>query len=102
MTDRSIVGIIPLFNGARCIGGAIRRVFAQTIQSNEFIVVDDGSTDSGPAIVQKLAHESRITPLRKLNWGQSAARNTVCRASRGAFFALGLALLGACSQTAGS
>jgi glycosyltransferase involved in cell wall biosynthesis len=59
--DRSIVTVIPLYNGAVWIEGTIRSVFAQTIQPDEFIVVDDGSTDGGPAIVRKLAQER---PLR--------------------------------------
>jgi glycosyltransferase involved in cell wall biosynthesis len=73
--DLSIVAIIPLYNGARWIDQAIRSVFAQTVQPDEFIVVDDGSTDDGPAIVEKLAEERPITLLRKPNGGQSAARN---------------------------
>jgi glycosyltransferase involved in cell wall biosynthesis len=75
LTDLSIVTIIPLYNGARWIEGAIESVFAQTLQSNEFIIVDDGSTDEGPAIVEKLARQRSITLLRKPNGGQSSARN---------------------------
>lgn len=75
--DHSIVAIIPLYNGARWIEGAIRSVFAQTLQPDEFIVVDDGSTDdgAGAAIVERLAKERPITLLRKENGGQSSARN---------------------------
>jgi glycosyltransferase involved in cell wall biosynthesis len=88
MTDRSIVAIIPLFNGAQWIEGAIRSVFAQTIPPDEFIVVDDGSTDDGPAIVAKLAQERHITLLRKHNGGQSAARNFAVARSKSALIAL--------------
>jgi glycosyltransferase involved in cell wall biosynthesis len=77
MKDFSIVAIIPLYNGARWIEGAIRSVFAQTLQPDEFIVVDDGSTDegAGAAIVERLAKERPIALLRKANGGQSSARN---------------------------
>ena len=77
MTDLSIVAIIPLYNGAKWIEGAIRSVFAQTLQPAEFIVVDDGSTDDGAgvAIVERLARERPIRLLRKGNGKQSAARN---------------------------
>jgi len=88
MTDRSIVAIIPLFNGARWIEGAIRSVFAQTIPPDEFMVVDDGSTDDGPAVVEKLAQERHITLLRKPNGGQSAARNFAVARSKSALIAL--------------
>jgi glycosyltransferase involved in cell wall biosynthesis len=53
----SIVAIMPLYNGARWVEESIRSVLAQTLQPNEFIVVDDGSTDEGPEIVERLASE---------------------------------------------
>jgi glycosyltransferase involved in cell wall biosynthesis len=90
MTNLSIVAIIPLYNGARWIEGAIRSVFAQTLQPDEFIVVDDGSTDdgAGAAIVERLAQERPIRLLRKGNGGQSSARNFGVRHSTSALIAL--------------
>jgi glycosyltransferase involved in cell wall biosynthesis len=88
MTDLSIVAIIPLYNGARWIEGTIRSVFAQTLQPDEFIVVDDGSTDNGAAIVERLALEHPITFLRKSNGGQSAARNFAVARSQSTLIAL--------------
>jgi glycosyltransferase involved in cell wall biosynthesis len=90
MTDLSIVAIIPLYNGARWIEGTIRSVFAQTLQPDEFIVVDDGSTDDGAgvAIVERLARERPIRLLRKPNGGQSSARNFGIKHSTSALIAL--------------
>lgn len=73
--DLSIVAIIPLYNGGRWIEQSIASVLSQTIKPTEFIVVDDGSTDSGPEIVFRLAKDNPITLLRKPNGGQSSARN---------------------------
>jgi glycosyltransferase involved in cell wall biosynthesis len=84
----SIVAIIPLHNGAPWIEGAIRSVFTQTVQPDEFIVVNDGSTDDGPAIVEKLAQERPITLLRRPNGGQSAARNFGVAHSKSVLIAL--------------
>jgi len=89
--DLSIVAIIPLYNGARWIEGSIRSVLAQTLAPDEFIVVDDGSTDdgAGAAIVEKLALEHpAIRLLRKPNGGQSSARNFGVAHSRSALIAL--------------
>jgi glycosyltransferase involved in cell wall biosynthesis len=86
--DLSIVTIIPLYNGAPWIEGTIRSVFDQTVQPDEFIVVDDGSTDDGPAIVEKLAQQRPITLLRQSNRGQSAARNFGVARSKSALIAL--------------
>jgi glycosyltransferase involved in cell wall biosynthesis len=88
MTDWSIVTIIPLLNGARWIGGAVHSVFAQTVQSDEFIVVDDGSIGDGSTIVAKLARERPNTLLHKPNTGQSAARNFAVARSKSVLIAL--------------
>ncbi len=71
----TIVAIIPLYNGAKWIEQTIQSVLDQTLQPDEFIVVDDGSTDKGPEIVEKLAQKHPIKLLRKPNGGQSSARN---------------------------
>lgn len=72
----SVVAIIALYNGAEFIERSIRTVLAQTRKPDEFIVVDDGSTDGGAAIVERLAEEHpSIRLLKKENGGQSSARN---------------------------
>lgn len=90
--DLSIVAIIPLYNGAKWIEQAIRSVLAQTLPPDEFIVVDDGSTDDGPEIVKNvaknLAVNNPIRLLRKTNGGQSSARNFGVAHSKSALIAL--------------
>jgi len=87
-SDLSIVAIIPLYNGARWIEQSIKSVLAQTLAPDEFIVVDDGSTDDGPRIVERLARRHPITLLRKPNGGQSSARNFGVAHSKSALIAL--------------
>ena len=70
-----IVTIIPLYNGERYIKEALESVFAQRLQPDEIIVVNDGSTDNGPRVVEELATQHHITLLHKENGGQSSARN---------------------------
>jgi glycosyltransferase involved in cell wall biosynthesis len=87
--DLSIVAIVPLYNGAKFIEEAIRSVLAQTLQPAEFLVVDDGSTDDGPAIVERIAKENPLIKLwRKSNGGQSSARNFGVARSKSALIAL--------------
>jgi hypothetical protein len=94
-TDLSIVAVIPLYNGARFIEQSVRSVFAQTLQPDEFIVVDDGSTDdgAGAAIVETVgagaadhAAARGLTPkLRADDWPPfcfTKVRNTSHRPGR--------------------
>ena len=73
--DWIISVVIPLYNGERYIAEALRSVLSQTLKPAEVIVVDDGSTDGGPAIVEAMAASHPIRLLRTENRGQSAARN---------------------------
>jgi glycosyltransferase involved in cell wall biosynthesis len=70
-----IAAIIPLYNGEKYIGDALASVFSQHLQPAEIVVVDDGSTDGGPGIVERMADRYPIRLMRKRNGGQSSARN---------------------------
>jgi len=83
-----ISAIIPLFNGAKFIESTLQSVLAQTLPPCEIIVVDDGSTDTGPSLVRAMAQQYPITLLSKTNGGQSSARNFGVAHSRGDLIAL--------------
>jgi glycosyltransferase involved in cell wall biosynthesis len=88
MANLSIAAIIPLYNGARWIEESVNSVLSQTLQPDEFIVVDDGSVDGGAAIVEIIAKEHPIlTLLHKPNGGQSSARNFGVARSKSALIA---------------
>ncbi len=88
-TDLSIAAVIPLYNGAKFIEQAIRSVLSQTLQPEELIVVDDGSTDEGASIVARLANENPVIRLlHKPNGGQSSARNFGVRHAKSNLIAL--------------
>lgn len=72
--------IVPVFNGAKVIGGCLTALSAQSLDPGEFevVVVDDGSTDDTAAIVDASAAASRArVRLVRLpeNAGPAAARN---------------------------
>jgi glycosyltransferase involved in cell wall biosynthesis len=88
-TKLSVTAIIPLYNGERFIEQSLRSVLAQTRAPIEILVVDDGSSDGGPALVQRMALDHpTIKLLQKPNGGQSSARNFGVRHSTGQLIAL--------------
>jgi hypothetical protein len=66
--------IIPLFNKAPYVARALASVTRQNFTDFELIVVDDGSTDEGPGIVEAY-DDSRIRLITQENAGPGAARN---------------------------
>lgn len=74
--------VIPLFDGAAFLEPTLRAVLAQQGVRLELLVVDDGSRDAGPAIVQRVAPGARL--LRQPNAGVCAARNHGLREARAA------------------
>lgn len=68
--------VMPAYNAAPYIAESIASVQAQTYQSWELLVVDDGSTDDTATIVKQLgAQDNRIKYLYQQNARQSRARN---------------------------
>jgi glycosyltransferase involved in cell wall biosynthesis len=90
VTAGPVVSAITIFyNGERFLGEAIESVLAQTHDSWELLLVDDGSTDGSTAIARGYAarHPHRIRYLEHpghRNRGMSASRNLGLAQSRGA------------------
>ena len=78
--------IIPLYNKAPYLRRALESISAQTFEDFEVIVVDDGSTDNGAAIVADFP-DTRFRLLTQANAGPGAARNAGVEQARGEFLA---------------
>jgi glycosyltransferase involved in cell wall biosynthesis len=77
--------VIPAYNAAAFLSETLDSVLAQTYTNLEIIVVDDGSTDATPQLLEK--YSDRIRVLRQVNAGQAAARNHGAREARGELLA---------------
>ncbi len=81
--QRPVVAVVvSLYNYADCILETLESVAAQTLDGIELVVVDDASTDSSAAIVEKwlVENQGNFCGVRLLqhqkNGGLAAARNT--------------------------
>lgn len=78
--------IIPLFNKGSSILRTLDSIANQSFLDFEIIVVDDGSSDHGPQLVETYP-DSRLTLLRQSNQGPGAARNTGLKLAKGDYIA---------------
>ena len=68
--------IMPAYNCENYISEAIESVLSQSYQNWELLIVDDGSTDHSPEIIDRYAQKDvRIQSFHNKNEGVSAARN---------------------------
>ncbi len=72
--NSSITVVMPLYNNAKEVQRALGSVLHQTVSDFEVVVVNDGSTDGGDAIV-RMINDRRIRIINQNNKGVSAARN---------------------------
>jgi hypothetical protein len=86
MSGLKVSIVIPLYNKAPYVRRALDSIAAQTFSDFEVIVIDDGSTDEGPAIVADYP-DTRCRLIRQANAGPGAARNTGIAQSQGEFIA---------------
>jgi glycosyltransferase involved in cell wall biosynthesis len=86
MVSHTVSVIIPTYNRGWIVRDAIDSVLGQTYADFELIVVDDGSTDRTPPILD--AYGDRLRVIRQANQGVSAARNRGIGESSGPLIAL--------------
>ena len=67
--------IMPTYNRASYLSGAIESVLGQTFQDFELIIIDDGSTDDTHTVVNPYLKDKRIRYFMQQNGGAAAARN---------------------------
>lgn len=80
--------VVPAYNASATIDETLRSVRAQTYRELEILVVDDGSRDATPEIVQYHAsQDKRVRLILQSNAGVAAARNRGIAEAQGAVVA---------------
>ena len=82
--DIKISVVVPVYNVEKYLNQCVDSVLAQTYKNIEVILVDDGATDSSPAICDEYAEkDSRVKVVHKKNGGLSSARNSGIKVATG-------------------
>jgi glycosyltransferase involved in cell wall biosynthesis len=89
-TEKPLVSVLTTaYNTEKYIGAAIESVLAQTMADFEFVLRDDGSTDSTLEILKDYAKkDARIKIFSGPNTGMAAGTNELIKKARGTFIGL--------------
>jgi alpha-1,3-rhamnosyltransferase len=83
MPNQGVSVVMAVYNGERFLADAVTSVLEQTMPDLELIVVDDGSTDSTPGILQRYAAaDRRVRVVQAQHGGVPRAVNTGIREAR--------------------
>lgn len=80
--------LMAVFNGEKYLSASIESILGQTFGDFEFLILDDGSTDSTVAILNRYAeHDGRIRIISRPNEGLIASLNELLGCAQGEFVA---------------
>ncbi len=79
--------IVPVYNSEASLASCVRSVLEQSFQDWELILVNDGSTDTTPALIDGFVREDkRIRAIHKHNEGQLFSRQKGMALAEGEYF----------------
>lgn len=86
LSQPSVSVVIPTFNNVATLAEAVASVRDQHWDDLEIVVVDDGSTDETPRVLEALSGPD-LRVIRQANAGPAAARNAGLQATRNEWIA---------------
>lgn len=86
MQSKKVSVIVPIYNVEKYIGKCVDSIRNQDYPNIEIILVDDGSPDKSPQIIDEMAsNDDRIKVIHEKNGGVSSARNRGIAAATGEY-----------------
>src|SRR5215218_3464501 len=81
--------VVPSYNHAPFVGAALRSVFAQTRAPAQLLVIDDGSRDGSPHVIEEVLKDCPFPCelIARANRGLCATLNEGLKQTEGAYFA---------------
>ena len=81
--------VVPSYNHAPFIEATLRSIFNQTLPANELLVIDDGSADGSPGIIERVLKDCPLPCelISRANHGLCATLNEGLSKTRGKYFA---------------
>jgi glycosyltransferase involved in cell wall biosynthesis len=87
--EKLISVILTVYNQEKHISECLDSILTQTYQNFELVIVDDGSKDRSPEIIQRYAEKDhRIKVIYQSNAGRAAATDTAVNNANGKFLAI--------------
>ena len=87
MTMPRVSVVMSVYNGERYLNEAIESILAQTFRDFEFIIIDDGSTDSTPDILNSYDDDRIVLVHNEQNIGLTRSLNKGIQIARGNYLA---------------
>jgi alpha-1,3-rhamnosyltransferase len=84
-----VFAVVPSYNHAPFVEKCLRSIIAQTLPPKKLLVIDDGSTDGSPAIIERVLKECSFDCelIARKNRGLSSTLNEAFELSGGGYFA---------------
>ena len=86
MRPPTVTVLMSVFNGARYLESAVRSILDQTFRDFEFVIINDGSTDNSPDLLERF-DDPRIRVIHTVNGGLAAALARGVDEARGDYIA---------------
>lgn len=88
MRTPCVTVLMPVYNGGEYVDEAIQSILSQTLEDLELIIIDDGSTDNTPEIIERHRRaDRRIRAYEQGNKGLIATLNRGLELARGEYIA---------------
>jgi alpha-1,3-rhamnosyltransferase len=89
LTPADVSVVVPSYNHARFVEKCLRSIFRQTLLPSELVVIDDGSSDNSPRVIERALKDCPVACelLVRPNRGLAATLNEGLARTRGAYFA---------------